>query len=315
MLSRHADSLFWVGRYLERAADVNRLLDVAYNAQLERSASAAEDVWRTLLRVLYREAEFAEQFGDELTTENLNRFLIFDASQPGSITASMRQARSNVMNVRDAVPIELIESVNALHARLGGDLLRERAPSSPHEVYDALAQDYRRIAGVIDDGMARDDAYSFLSLGRFLERAEMTCRVIEVNASVGRSDAATWMGVLRSLSGMHAFLRASGPLANATDVVGYLLHSEPFPFSVLHCLRTATQHLGSVSANADWDSPRVLGRVTAQVEFMDVPDVASDHFEEAVDQILVGIRRVVETLTEDLYRYGREPALFSFEAI
>lgn len=315
MLSRHADSLFWLGRYLERAADVNRLLDVAYNAQLERSESAATEVWRTLLRVLYREDEFAKEYDDELTIENLNRFLIFDGAQPGSITASIRQARSNVMNVRDAVPIELLESVNALHTRLAGGGLDDRAPLSPHEIYDVLAQDCRRIAGVISEGMARDDAYAFLALGRSLERAEMTCRVVEVNASVGRADAATWMGVLRSLSGMHAFLRVSGPLASAADVVGYLLHNKSFPFSVLHCLRTATTHLEAVSGGVAWDSPRTLGRITAHVEYMDVPDLGSDDFEETIDEILVGIRRVVETLTEDLYRYGREPALFSFEAV
>ncbi len=315
MLSRHADGLFWLGRYVGRAVDVNRLLDVAYNAQLERSADEGAEVWRDLLRVLSKQDDFSEKHGAGLSTEKLNRFLVFDAAQPGSVAHSVRQARTNVMNVRDAVPIEMLESVNALHTLLASRALEAIADSSPHEIYDAVAVGCRRIAGVIEDGMARDDAYSFLMLGRTLERAEMTCRVIEVSASVGRDDAATWMGALRSLSGMHSFLRTHGPLASAGDVADYLLHSEVFPYGVLHCLRSAAEHLASVTEAGQWQSPRALGRVASQVEFMDVPRVDSAQFESVMDEVLVGIRRVANTFTEDLYRFGREPSLFSFEAM
>lgn len=315
MLSRHADGLFWLGRYMERAADVTRLLNVADNVQLERSADEAAGVWRNLLRVLNREEEYAAEYGDELTTENLNRFLILDTNQPGSVSWSVRQARTNVMNIRDAVPIELLEAVNALHTRFVTGELRRHAGNSPHEIYDVLSADCQRIAGVVDDGMVRDDTYSFLMLGRMLERAQMTCRVIEVNASVGRSDATTWMSVLRSLSGMHAFLRTHGPLASAEEIADFLLHSDSFPFSVLHCLRAAGRHFNVVGDPATWKSMRALGRVASQVEFMDVPPIDSPHLEDVIEEVLFAIREVGEALSEDLYRHGREPALFSFEAV
>lgn len=315
MLSRHADGLLWLGRYLERAADVNRLLNVAYNAQLEHSPVRAAEVWRNLLRVLNREQEFAGEYGEALTTENLNRFLILDMDQQGSVAWSVRQARTNVMNIRDAVPIELLEGVNSLHTRLATGQLARHVARSPHEIYDVLASDCQRIAGVVDDGMARDDTYSFLMLGRTLERAEMTCRVIEVNASVGHDDAATWMGVLRSLSGMHAFLRTHGPLATAEEIADFLLHDDSFPFSVLQCLRVAGRHLNAIGDPATWKSMRTLGRVASQVEYMDVPAADSPDFEDVIDEVLLSIRKVAEALYEDLYRHGREPSLFSFEAV
>jgi uncharacterized alpha-E superfamily protein len=116
MLSRHAESLFWAGRYVERASYITRMLDVASTRQLERSSRSSSDVWRDLLRVLYLEKAFAEANGTDLSTGTLGRFLVLDRDNPTSVTASVRQARANVMNVRDVVPIELLEAVNRLHS-------------------------------------------------------------------------------------------------------------------------------------------------------------------------------------------------------
>jgi len=312
MLSRHAEGLFWLGRYIERAGDTTRMLDVAYNTQLEQAVSAQEQVWRDLLRVLYLEEAFGASHGDRVTTETVNRFLVFDMGNPASVAASVREARSNVMNVRDAVPNELLETVNRLHTRLiGGSLTGYVA--NPHEMYDAIGEHCRAISGAITDAMSRDDLYRFLMLGRWLERAEMTGRMISVNRDT--EDATTWLGVLRSLSGFHAFTRAHGPLAPADEVVRFLLQESSFPFSVQHCLVRAGAMATAVAGTGEWRSPRVLGRVTSEVEYADVPPVGSEQLAELLESLEDGIKSVSQALHHDLYQLGGEPALYSFEAL
>ena len=312
MLSRHAEGLFWLGRYIERAGDTTRMLDVAYNTQLEQTASAQEQVWRDLLRVLYLEEAFEERYGAEVTTVAMNRFLIFDLENRASVAASVREARSNVMNVRDAVPNELLEAVNRLHTRLVGGSLTGYV-ANPHQMYESIGELCRAISGAITDAMSRDDLYRFLMLGRWLERAEMTGRMIDVNRDT--ADAATWLGVLRSLSGFHAFTRAHGPLAPASEVVRFLLQEGSFPFSVLHCLQRAGAMATAVSGTGEWRSPRVLGRVASEVEYAEVPPVGSQQLAELVESLEDGIGSVSEALHHDLYQLGGEPALYSFEAL
>ena len=312
MLSRHAEGLFWLGRYIERAADTTRMLDVAYNTQLERTASGQEQVWRDLLRVLYLEEVFRERYGDDVTTVAMNRFLVFDLENPASVAAAVREARSNVMNVRDAVPNELLEAVNQLHTRLSGGSLTGYV-ANPHPMYETIGQQCRAISGAVTDAMSRDDLYRFLMLGRWLERAEMTGRLIDVNRDT--EDVATWRGVLRPLSGFHAFTRAHGPLAPANEVVAFLLHESSFPFSVLHCLQRAGAMASAVSGTGQWRSPRALGRVAAQLEYADVPPLGSPQLAELLESLEGEIRSVSEALHHDLYQLGGEPALYSFEAL
>ena len=312
MLSRHAEGMFWLGRYIERVGDTTRMLDVAYNAQLERPPAAAHQVWRDLLHVLYVEEEFAAKHGDDVTTATMNQFLVFDRDNPSSIATSVLGARTNVMHARDVVPMELLESVNRMHTRVVGGSL-ERFIGNPHEIYEAMSGYCRAITGAVAEAMARGDEYRYLMAGRLLERAEMTCRMIDVNR--GSADGAGWMSVLRSLSGFHAFIKTHGPLAPADDVVKFLLVEPTFPFSVLYCLNRCGEMLNEVSDVGAWQSPRVLGRVRAELEFADVPAIGSDQLGDHLEALEDGVRAVSEALHEDLYKYGGDPSLYSFEAL
>lgn len=312
MLSRHAEGMFWLGRYIERVGDTTRMLDVAYNTQLERPPSAAGQVWRDLLHVLYLEEEFAEKYGDDVTTGTMNRFLVFDRDNPSSIATSVMGARTNVMHARDVVPMELLESVNRMHTRVIGRSL-EQFVDNPHEIYEAMSGYCRAITGAVAEAMARGDEYRYLMVGRLLERAEMTCRMIDVNR--GSADSAGWMSVLRSLSGFHAFIKAHGPLAPPDEVVQFLLVEPTFPFSVLYCLNRSAEMLDLVSEVGTWQSPRALGRIRSELEFADIPQVGSDLLGEHLETLEDGVRAVSEALHEDLFKYGGDPSLYSFEAL
>lgn len=312
MLSRHAEALFWLGRYSERASDITRMLEVAYNTQLERPTGAADQVWRDLLRALYLEESFRDQYGDEVTSEAVNRFLVFDLENPASIYRSVRESRTNVMTVRDLIPSELLEAVNRLHTDLasaGWEHMVER----PHAMYESLGMQSRMIAGAITESMSRNDEYRFLTLGRLLERAEMTCRMIDVNRT--NSDVSSWMTVLRSVSGFHAFIRRYGPLAGGDQVIGFLLQEPTFPFSVRHCLRNAMDQLENIGRSGVWGSPLALGRVSSLLEYADFGPNGSLVLGDFVGSIEEGIRTVGEKLHGDLFQSGGDPALYSFATI
>ena len=263
-----------------------------------------------LLEVLFVEDAFAAKYG-EINAPNVIRFLVFDRDNPASVTYAIREGRANVMNARDVVPAELLESVNELYAKMMSGGL-EAFMDQPHVIFDAVAGGSARISGAIHVAMSREDEYRFLILGRLLERAEMTGRLIQVNRQA--SDASTWMSVLRSLSGFHAFIRKSGPLAPASAVIAFLLQEETFPFSMLHCLRSAEEQARAVSGTGTWTSPRELGRLSAQLEYAELPPVGSEALDDMLENLERDIRRVGELLHEDLFQFGGDPAQYSFEA-
>ena len=205
-----------------------------------------------------------------------------------------------------------MEPVDGLHTRLAAGSLTGYV-ANPHEMYEAIGEHCRAISGAITDAMSRDDLYRFLMLGRWLERAEMTGRMIDANRET--EDATTWLGVLRSLSGFHAFTRSHGPLAPADEVVSFLLQEASFPFSVLHCLQRAGAMATQVSGTGEWRSPRILGRVASEVEYADVPPLGSPQLAGLLESLEDGIRSVSEALHHDLYQLGGEPAIYSFEAL
>jgi len=315
MLSRHAESLFWMGRYIERAAYITRMLDVAYNKQLEHSGRSSDQVWRDLLRVLYLEDAYLEAHGDDVSTGSVNTFLVFDRTNRSSVISSMAEARTNVMNVRDIVPIELLEAINRLYTRVASGALERFSERSPHEIYETVTELCRAVTGSIEEAMTRDDGYRFLVMGRMLERAEMTCRMIDVNRTVSGRDGSSWMTVLRSVSGFHAFTRTHGPLAPADRVVRFMLLDRAFPFGVFHSLQQAATLAGEVAGAGAWKSPGVGGRLRADLEFAEIPAVDSPALEALLAQIEAGIREMSEAVHNDLYQFGGDPQLYSFEAL
>lgn len=315
MLSRHAEGLFWMGRYLERASDITRMLDVASHRQLESSTRSSREVWSDLLRVLYLEDEFVGRHGSDLSTGAINRFLVFDRTNPSSVAASVIESRTSVMNARDVVPTELLETINHLYQASTDPSLVRLAEDSPHELYETIARHSRSVTGAIDEAMPRDDGYRFLMLGRLLERAEMTCRMIDVNRTASGRDASGWMSVLRSVSGLHAFTRIHGPLAPADDIVRFMLLEPGFPFGVLYCLHRAAEQARPLGGASEWKSTRSVGRLAAELEFADIPAVEDPALEGLLKRLEDGIRLISEALHEDLYQFGGGPLLYSFEAL
>ncbi len=320
MLARHAEDLFWAGRYIERAEDTARLLDVTYHGMLESPLLDAASAWRELLELLYLEQAFAAK-GQPVTDSTVTEFLVLDPGNAGSIVRSVARARDNARNVRERISTELWEAINILFLELHARDLRADLEREPYQLYRFVRTRCQTISGVSAETMSRDDGWRFLLLGRMLERAEMTCRLLSVR--FGRSSHAAvpsdvhyWIAVLKSVSAFEAYLRAHRAQIEPQDVLEFLLLSREFPRSVLFALRASESELVRLGGETAPSRPeRLLGRLRADLEFMDIHEIIDNGLPAALDSLQHGILAVAEAVERHFFRAAAPPELHVFESV
>jgi uncharacterized alpha-E superfamily protein len=312
MLARHAESLFWAGRQIERAEDTARMLDVTYHGLLEAMPWEAERSWRDLLEVLWLDLPFAER-EQGMGAATVSEFLVFDPQNPGSIVSSVSAARENARSARELISSELWEAINRFHLELRSRNLRADVEARPHELYAMVKRSCQMISGAATETMPRDDGWRFLMLGWMLERAEMTCRLLDVRytqlASAGAAGGFHhWLQTLKSASGSEAFRRRYQASLDPADVVEFLLLSRAFPRSVLFCLRAVEKDLARLEAgSASLARPqRVLGRARADLEFLDTHELLQGDLHVFLDGLLNGVRQVAEAVALQYFRSTHE---------
>lgn len=317
MLARHAENLFWAGRYIERAEDTARLLDVTYHGLLETSPTEAARAWTDLLAVLRLEAAFDRAHG-AADAVSVSRFLVIDGDNPGSIVSAVSRARDNLRAVRELVTTELWEGANRFHLDMQARDLRADIETQPHELYAMVKRRCQMIAGVAAETMPRDDGWRYLQVGWMLERAEMSCRLLQVRFSgEERVGFHHWHGTLKSASASEAYRRSYQGAMEPSDVLEFLLLSRLFPRSVLFCLRRAEADLGHLgTGGADLSrSERLLGRVRADLEFCEVHEVLEEGVGEFLDDLQRGVRAVAEAVAVEYFRSGPIVDLHALEAL
>lgn len=319
MLARHAESLFWAGRYIERVEDTARMLDVTYHGLLEAMPWEAERAWLDLLKVLRSDIAFA-QLERPVRAATVSEFLVVDPDNPGAIVAVVARARENARSARELVPTELWEAINSFHLELRARNLRTDVEAQPHELYEFVKRQCQTVSGVAAETMTRDDSWRFLQLGWMLERAEMTCRLLDVRyaqlASAGSSAGFHhWLSTLKSASGSEAFRRQYRASMEPADVVEFLLLSRTFPRSVLFCLRSAEGDLSRLEAGrTSLTRPqRLLGRTRSDLEFLDVPELLSADLHAYLDRLLDGVRQVAEAVALQYFRNSQELAIHALD--
>ena len=233
MLARHAESLFWMGRYMERAEDTARMLDVTYHGLLESPPDEATRSWLDLLSVLNLDQGFAERH-TEVTAAIVSEFLVLDEKNPGAIVSSVGRARENARSVRELISTELWEAVNMFWLELLARNLRVDLEQQPYELYGLVKRRCQTVNGVAAETMPRDDGWRFLMLGWMLERTEMTCRLLNVRYGelAGATDLGGFhvlVGALKSASASEAYRKAYGAAMDPGRVVEFLLLSRTFP--------------------------------------------------------------------------------------
>jgi len=260
MLSRLAEQLYWHGRYLERAEGLARLINVNAHLNLDLPGKLAPG-WEPLVRITGNAERFAEDYGDEEAGERqVAKFLITDECNPGSIRSTLETARENMRAARDLLPREVWEQMNRLYLesseRMAGNLSR----SKRHEALNELIQGSQLIAGMLMGTMSQDHAYDFILIGRYLERADVTTRILDVRADdllpdeveeLPPFESIQWMSVLKSLTGYQMYRRHVRLRVNGSDVLRFLLRDRLFPRSVMFCLEALEALIGHLPSEDD----------------------------------------------------------------
>ena len=258
MLSRLAENLYWHGRYLERAEDLARLVNVNANLNMDLPSGLSAG-WEPLVRITGNAEAFNERH-DQAGERQVVNFLLADEDNPGSLKATLEFARENLRSARDLLPREVWEQMNALYLKGQETLTGNLAKRRRHEFLRELILDCQQIAGTLLGCMSQDHAYDFILIGRYLERADMTTRTLEVRGhdllpeaheELTPYESIQWMSVLKSLTAYQMYRRHVRLRVSGNDVLRFLLRDEQFPRSVMFCLRALEDLLSGLPGEDD----------------------------------------------------------------
>lgn len=291
MLSRIAESLFWIGRYLERAEDTCRIVEVHLQLLIDDPSVDQDEAAYTLLAVM------GSPVPEVADTKEVMRALCYDADSACSIAAALGGAREAARRARETVSIEMWEAINTTwNSVKGGRLQRMRPTSAFKHVRERCAV----ISGTADQTMSHDEGWLFLTLGRSLERVDMTARMIST-AAVTAGTQSAWNNVLRGCGAHHAFVRTYGGVTTDRDAAEFLLLDRLFPRSVVHSLRAAESALieldqGERRVGFEDDAQRLLGTARAALEYR-LPGRILDDLPRRMAELQRTVTQVSQTVT------------------
>jgi uncharacterized alpha-E superfamily protein len=301
MLSRVADAIYWASRYVERAENVARFIDVTLNLMLESSAHGDSD-WLSLVLTTGDQELFEKKYG-KADAESVTQFLTFDAEYPNSILSSISRARENARSVRDIISREMWQELNEFYLMV----VQTAAPKVPPEdLIDFCARVKRSgiyFEGVTNATLSRGEAFHFAHLGRMLERADKTSRILDVKyfllapetptpaqtqalAQNGHADEPGWTTLLNSTSALQMY-RQIWHVTTPETVAQYLLLDRHFPRSILACVRGAQESLHSISGSPlgsfEHESERLLGRLRSELDYAKIEEVMEQGLHQYID--------------------------------
>ncbi len=272
MLSRIAESLYWIGRYLERAEDTARLLDVHLQLAVEDPTIDPRWAEHLLLRVMGVPQAADDPDGPDADDQVL-RLLCHDPDSPSSIVAALHGARESARRSRETVSIEMWEGINTTWHEVAAGALAARRPAA---AFRWVRERCAVITATADGTMTHDQGWNFLVLGRSLERVDMTARLVE--AAALRGGLAAWTSALRAGGAHHAFVRSHHDQDSVPDAAEFLLMNRAFPRSIVHSLDAAIGALDDLDASnhrglVESGPARVLGRARAELEYRSSPQL------------------------------------------
>jgi uncharacterized alpha-E superfamily protein len=306
MLSHVADSLYWMSRYIERAENVARFIDVNLQLSLDLPRGASEQ-WAPLVNTTGDNVPFAERHG-VATRERVIEFLTFDRDNPNSIVSCLRAARENARSIREVISSEMWMQVNKFYLMVNAAAARRDALAEPYDFFNEIKLASHLFEGLNSATMSHGEGWHFCRLGRLLERADKTSRILDVKyflllpsvADVGTpADDIQWAAVLRSASAFEMY-RKRYRLMVPHRIVEFLLLDREFPRAVHYCLIKADESLRAISGSSvgTFGNPaeRHLGQLRADVAYAEVREVIKKGLHEFVDALQTRINRVGESV-------------------
>ncbi len=295
MLSRVAESVYWLSRYLERAENVARFIEVNQNLSLGFASGLATQ-WAPLIYTT-GDRELFEEHYDGFTQANVVRFLTFDRNNPNSILCCLERARENARTVRETLSVDLWHELNRFYHFVRDHENNEETLRQPYEFLRSLKQQSYAINGITDVTMSHGEAWQFSQIGRLMERADKTSRIVDVkyfillpkSSDIGSPlDIVQWSALLNSATALTMYRRQHGRIRPAS-VLQFLLLDRLFPRSVRYCVIKAEESLRAITgAEAGSFRSKVdqeLGRLRSELDYTSVEEIVAGGVHQFVDHL------------------------------
>lgn len=311
MLSRVAESLYWMARYMERAEDLSRLLAVNFNALLDSQPGDARQDWEAIVRVNGDQALFKEIHG-EADAPSVIEFLFWEDLNPNSVAACIQHARENARGVREQISSEMWEALNRLYF-LTRNAERTDMQTNPTEFFRLIRDRAQAFQGITTATMTHSEPYRFILLGWHLERADKTARILDTkyhhlsrNSSNPAEASLQLIALLRSCAAFEPYRRVSGGQLNEKNVVEYLLLNREFPRAVLFCLNLCLRSLDRIGGDgaqpARPETPRwALGRLGADLEYLDIDQVLGENMDPFLGNFLIRLNSIGDEIARTYF--------------
>lgn len=295
MLSRTADHLFWMARYVERAENTARVLDVTHSTSLlpDDSAGSEAHLWHAPLNISGCAAAYTAKYGIADAAE-VTRFIALDPSNPASIHSSLMRARDNARAVRGAITGEMWESINATWLELNRMSLALGGKRLTH-FFEWVKERSHLFRGVTLGTMLKDDALSFIRLGTFLERADNTARILDVKYHIllpsvkdvgGAADYYQWGALLRSVSAFEAYRKIYRDVISPQRVAELLVLRADMPRSLHACLNEVESTLEIINGSTGHEARRCAGELHAALHFGLIEHIFTEGLHEYLTDFL-----------------------------
>lgn len=303
--------MFWMSRYMERAENIARFVDVNLNLTLDLGR-ALEQQWGPLVAVTGDQAEFDERY-ERCDRESVMRFLTFDETYYNSILSCVSRARENARTIRENISSAMWEEINRFHLMMKDASRQWSGTENPHELFTQIRRQSQLFTGVTDGTLSHGEAWHFANLGRLVERADKTSRILDVRyflllpkvADVGTPiDIVQWSALLRSATALDMYRAKYGRLV-PKKVADFLLLDPHFPRSVRYCLSRAEfslhQITGSPPNGTRSAAERRLGRLRAEIDFTSIDDIFKEGLHEFIDGLQQRLNDVGDALNDTLF--------------
>ncbi|MDX1949178.1 MAG: alpha-E domain-containing protein [Rickettsiales bacterium] len=308
MLSRVAENLYWLSRYVERAENVSRIIDVNHHLMLDMPSGTLNEQWEPIIIALGEEESFKKKHSN-FSKEKVIDFLTFDEENPNSIISAVNSARFNARTVRESISPEMWEELNNLYHNIK-DYKEEYFDAEDHkELFDNIIKTSHLFVGTTDRTLMHDEGWHFIRLGRMLERADKTSRILDLKYFIllpSITDVNTplddiqWGALLKSASAFESYRRAYNHI-NYDSILKFLILEKDLPRSIRYCINGALRTINNISPEFKGNSFNSLFNLSKELEHKKVDEIKFYGLHEYIDLIQQKLNDIGDGIYQDYF--------------
>jgi len=317
MLSRVADSLYWMSRYLERAEHTARLIEVDLQLRLDQSPQSGSGRWLRLLNAL----QILPPESMQLDAASITQLLTLDRTNPSSILSCVAAARENLRQVREQCSTEMWEQLNRLHLQVSNTSKNESWMLNSHIFYRAVQEGAHLFQGVTDSTMSHGEGWQYIQLGRYVERTDTLARLIGTHfgsliqppdQAVETEEYLEWVGLLKSCAAFEAYCKSCTAEMRPLRVAEFLLLNPEFPHSVrfsVDMVQASLERIGEMTQRKAEHPGRLAGRLQATLNFSQIDEILSSGAGAYLDSVRWQCAQAHAAIQQVYFDYSVESAL------